>query len=108
MLADATSRRALLVVAPLLAGAGFALWVAAPSYWAFALGFVLWGAHGALQSGAFEALLYEELDRLGGADRFGALLGRATAAATAAVAAAVARPSSAPKRSAAPRRSSSS
>jgi predicted MFS family arabinose efflux permease len=89
-LADATSRRALLVVAPLLAGAAFALWVTVPAYWAFALGFVLWGAHGALQSGAYEALVYEELDRLGAADAFPALLGRATAAATAAVAVATA------------------
>ena len=42
--ADAVSRRLLLCLAPLLAAAGFALWVIVPSYWAFAVGFVLWGA----------------------------------------------------------------
>jgi predicted MFS family arabinose efflux permease len=84
VLADATSRRALLVVAPLLTALGFALWVAVPSYAAFAAGFVLWGAQGALQSGALEALVYEELDRVGGASRYAQVIGRATAVGTAA------------------------
>ncbi|MBE1484687.1 MFS transporter [Plantactinospora soyae] len=76
--ADAVSRRLLLAGAPLLGAVGFGLWVAAPSYWVFALGFVLWGARSALQSGASEALLYEELDRLGLADRYGRIIGRAS------------------------------
>ncbi|AVT38774.1 MFS transporter [Plantactinospora sp. BB1] len=76
--ADAVSRRLLLAVAPLLGAVGFGLWVAAPSYWVFALGFVLWGVRGALQSGAAEALLYDELDRLGLADRYGRVIGRAS------------------------------
>jgi hypothetical protein len=79
---DGRSRRLLLTVAPLLAGAGFALWVVAPSYPAFAVGFVLWGAQGALQSGALEALVYEELDRLGAASRYAHVIGRATAVGT--------------------------
>lgn len=87
--ADTVSRRRLLTLAPLLSGAGFGLWVAAPSYPVFALGFVLWGAQGALQSGALEALVYEELDREGRADRFAELLGRATALGTVASAAAI-------------------
>lgn len=77
--ADATSRRRLLALAPLLAGAGFALWTVAPSYPAFAVGFVLWGASGALQSGAFEALAYEELDHAGAASRYADVAGRAAA-----------------------------
>ncbi|MEQ4301398.1 MFS transporter [Plantactinospora sp. B6F1] len=76
--ADAVSRRLLLAGGPLLGAVGFGLWVAAPSYWVFALGFVLWGARGALQSGASEALLYDELDRLGLADRYGRVIGRAS------------------------------
>jgi MFS family permease len=80
--ADVVSRRLLLAIAPLLSGAGFALWVLAPSYPAFALGFVLWGAQGALQSGALEALVYEELDKLGAAPRYAGLMGRATALGT--------------------------
>ena len=90
VLADKVSRRLLLVVAPLLAGTAFGLWVVAPSYWAFAVGFVLWGAAGALQSGAFEALAYEELDRLGEARRYAHVIGRTYTASTLAVALAIA------------------
>ena len=50
-------------LAPLLTAAGFALWVLLPSYGAFAVGFVLWGAAAALGSGTLEALVYEELER---------------------------------------------
>ena len=80
--ADAVSRRLLLTIAPLLGGAGFAAWVLAPSYPVFALGFVLWGAQGALRSGSLEALVYEELDRAGAASRYAHLIGRATALGT--------------------------
>ncbi|MFF7490827.1 MFS transporter [Streptomyces luteogriseus] len=78
--ADARSRRRLLWTGPLLTAAGFALWVAVPSYGAFAAGFVLWGAGGALGSGALEALVYDELDRLDAADRYARVMGRARAA----------------------------
>jgi MFS family permease len=80
--ADAYSRRLLLALAPLLSGAGFALWVLAPSYPAFAAGFVLWGAQGALQSGALEALVYEELERERATARYAHVIGRATALGT--------------------------
>lgn len=89
MWADAVSRRLLLALAPLLAGVGFGLWVLVPGSAVFALGFVLWGAAGALQSGAFEALVYEELDARGEAARYATVIGRATAFATAASAAAM-------------------
>jgi MFS family permease len=77
--ADAVSRRVLLAGAPLLGALGFALWLVAPAYWAFAAGFVLWGAKGALQSGAMEALVYEELERLGADGRYAKITGRARA-----------------------------
>ncbi|MFE7646739.1 MFS transporter [Streptomyces phaeoluteigriseus] len=83
--ADAVSRRLLLWLGPLLGAAGFALWVLIPSYWAFAAGFVLWGVRGALGSGALEALVYEELERLGAADRYARIMGRAQAAGQVAV-----------------------
>ncbi|WP_433280442.1 MFS transporter [Micromonospora sp. CA-244673] len=78
--ADAVSRRLLLCLAPLLTAAGFALWVLVPSYLAFAVGFLLWGAGGALRSGALEALVWTELDRLGAAGRYARLTGRARTA----------------------------
>lgn len=87
--ADAVSRRLLLWLGPLLTAAGFALWVIVPSYGAFALGFVLWGVRGALGSGALEALVYDELDRLGAADRYARVVGRARAVGMVAVMAAM-------------------
>ncbi len=84
-LADTLSRRAMLVAAPLLGAAGWALWVAAPSFWAFAAGFVLWGTRSALVSGAFEALAYEELAVHGAAGDYARVLGRSTTAGVVAV-----------------------
>ncbi|MER7419186.1 MFS transporter [Micromonospora peucetia] len=80
--ADAVSRRLLLSLAPVATAAGFALWVLVPSYPAFAVGFVLWGAGGALASGALEALVFTELDRLGAAGRYARVIGRAKTAGT--------------------------
>ncbi|MEU6424389.1 MFS transporter [Microbispora sp. NPDC046973] len=88
--ADLVSRRRLLAVAPLLTGTGYALWTFVPSYWSFALGFVLWGAGGSLRSGTVQALVYEELDRRGAAERYPALIGRSAALGTTAVMAATA------------------
>ncbi|WJV51391.1 MFS transporter [Streptomyces flavofungini] len=79
-LADAVSRRLLLWTGPLLTATGFALWVLVPSYGTFALGFVLWGAKGACGSGALEALVYEELARLGAANDYARVMGRARTA----------------------------
>lgn len=78
--ADAVSRRLLLCLAPLVTAAGFAVWVLLPSYPAFALGFLLWGAGAALGSGALEALVFTELDRLGAAGRYARVMGRARTA----------------------------
>ncbi|MFG2064566.1 MFS transporter [Micromonospora sp. NPDC048871] len=80
--ADATSRRLMLCLGPLCTAAGFALWATLPSYPAFAFGFVLWGAGAALASGALEALVYDELDHLGLADRYARVIGRARTAGT--------------------------
>ncbi|WP_084220010.1 MFS transporter [Spirillospora albida] len=86
--ADVFSRRRLLVAAPLLSGAGFALWSFAPSYPAFAAGFVLWGAGSALRSGALQALVYEGLREAGAEGAYARVMGRAEAVGLAAVVAA--------------------
>lgn len=88
--ADAVSRRLLLWLGPLFTATGFALWVLLPSYGAFAVGFILWGIGGALGSGALEALVYDELERLDAADRYARVMGRARAAGLVAVMAAMA------------------
>ncbi|MFE0632988.1 MFS transporter [Streptomyces sp. NPDC058864] len=88
--ADRFSRRALLTLAPLLAGAGFALWTLWPCYASFAAGFVLWGAGSALRSGALQALVHEELTRVGAPGAYARLTGRAQALGTTAALAATA------------------
>jgi predicted MFS family arabinose efflux permease len=69
-LADRWSRRGVVVLASVLQAAAFALWTAAPELWAFAAGFVVWGIGGALVSGASEALVYDGLAAVGGADSY--------------------------------------
>ncbi|MQA97726.1 MAG: MFS transporter [Streptosporangiales bacterium] len=83
--ADRFSRRLLVTASPACAGTGFALWTFFPSYPAFTAGFVLWGAGGALRSGALQALVYEELRRLGRAGSYARLIGRSEALGTTAV-----------------------
>lgn len=88
--ADAVSRRLLLVVGPLLTAVTFASWAFFPTYWVFAFGFLLWGLKGALASGALEALVYEELERIGEEGRYATVMGRASAAGTVGVVSAMA------------------
>lgn len=64
----------------MVAATGYLLWVLAPGFAAFAVGFVLWAVGGALGSGALEALLYDGLSAAGVPDRFSAALGRVRAA----------------------------
>src|SRR5262249_25796103 len=57
----------------------YIFWTVWPGLPAFTAGFVLWGIGGALVSGAFEALLYDDLAALGAAGQFAAVYGRVTA-----------------------------
>ncbi|WP_150251488.1 MFS transporter [Nocardiopsis deserti] len=86
--ADVVPRRYLLAAAPLLAACAFTLWLLWPGYWTFALGFVLWGAGGALSSGALEALVYTELAHRDASDRYARVMGVTRALDVAAVGAA--------------------
>lgn len=61
--------------------AGFTAWTLFPSYLGFAAGFVLWGAAGALRSGTFEALLYDDLHARTATAHYPKLLGYTRAAA---------------------------
>ncbi|MCC3327918.1 MFS transporter [Nocardia abscessus] len=87
--ADTVSRRGLLVLSGVLLTAGFALWTAAPSFAGFAAGFVLWGTSGALASGTFEALLYDDLAARGESGAYPRILGYTRAGAEAAVVVAI-------------------
>ncbi len=78
-LADRFSRRWSLVAASVLQAVGYVVWVTAPEFAGFAVGFVLWGLGGALISGAFEALLYDGLAAAGEQERFARVNGWVTA-----------------------------
>lgn len=79
-LADRVSRRHLLAAAGLLRAVGFAFWLVWPSFAGFAVGFILWAANTALTSGAWEALVYDELAAVGATDRYARIVGRAEVA----------------------------
>lgn len=83
--ADTVSRRALLILSGVLLTGGFALWTLAPTYLGFALGFVLWGTAGALVSGTFEALLYDDLVARGEQGAYARILGYTRAASETAI-----------------------
>ncbi|WP_412753662.1 MFS transporter [Krasilnikovia sp. M28-CT-15] len=74
--ADAWSRRRLYALGSFLIAAGYATWILWPAYPGFALGFVLWGVGGAMQSGTLEALVYDELAAVGAADTYARVTGR--------------------------------
>ncbi len=73
--ADTIDRRRLLVLAAFVQALGYASWVVWPAYPGFALGFVLWGVAGSIQSGTFESLVYDELDAHGVAGRYARIIG---------------------------------
>ncbi|MEU2036851.1 MFS transporter [Nocardia amamiensis] len=87
--ADTVSRRGLLVLSGMLLTAGFAMWTVAPSFLGFTAGFVLWGTSGALASGTFEALLYDDLTARGESAAYPRILGYTRAGAEAAVVVAI-------------------
>ncbi|WP_040772650.1 MFS transporter [Nocardia pneumoniae] len=87
--ADTVSRRGLLVLSGVLLTAGFALWTVVPSFPGFAAGFVLWGTSGALASGTFEALLYDDVAARGESTAYPRILGYTRAGAEAAVVVAI-------------------
>ncbi|MEV0682357.1 MFS transporter [Nocardia sp. NPDC050378] len=78
--ADTVSRRGLLVFSAVLQAAGFTIWMVAPSFAGFAVGFVVWGIAGALESGTFEALIYDDLVARGETAQYARIMGLARAA----------------------------
>jgi MFS family permease len=79
-IADRWSRRGCLVTAGFLHAAGFTVWLLAPGFAGFAIGFAVWGLGGSLVSGAQEALLYDALAAVGEAGRYVRVQGRVAAA----------------------------
>ncbi len=87
--ADIYSRKWLLVMANLLKASAFVAWIAAPTFWGYALGFIVWGLGSSLTSGTSEALLYDTLKRRGDPESFSRIYGRGSAASSLGVATAL-------------------
>lgn len=60
-LADLVDRRKLVAFAFVLRGIGIAVWLVEPSYAGVIIGALLWSIHSSLASGAWEALIHDEL-----------------------------------------------
>ncbi len=73
--ADTIDRRFLLVLSAVIYAVGFSAWIVVPTYLGFATGFVLWGLSGAIMSGTFESLLYDELVERGAEDQYARVIG---------------------------------
>lgn len=81
-LADRYSRRKLLSIAQIIRAAGYVVWIFWPSFEGFLLGLALWGVGRSLTSGAFEALVYDELKAAGKEDKYTKVIGRTESLAT--------------------------
>lgn len=76
-LADKYSRRRILAIGQIIRGFGYVAWLVWPTFWGFALGFVAWGIGGSLDSGTFQALVYDELKAEGREREYARVSGRA-------------------------------
>ena len=69
-------QRNAMIFGQLLKIAAVLLWLVMPNYAGFATGMVLWGVQAGFRAVAFEGLLYDSVDALGGSDDFARILGR--------------------------------
>ena len=80
VLADRMSRPLLLATAQLVRCVGFVVWVAFPGFWGFLIGLMLWGLKSATMSGAFEAVIFDDLKAQGREAEYVRVIGRTQAA----------------------------
>jgi MFS family permease len=95
ILADKFSRRNLILIGRVFKVCAFIAWLGAGSglffgpFWYFAVGFMLWGASGALFSGTFLALVYDELKAYGRENEYEKVQGWMISASTSGIATAL-------------------
>lgn len=75
-LADRVDSRRFLAAASLFRGAGIAVWMVWPTYEGVLAGASLWAIHTAAFSGAWEAMIHDQLEEIGDADRYAAVMAR--------------------------------
>jgi MFS family permease len=74
--ADKYSRKNILFIGQVIRAIGYLIWLIFPTFWGFLIGFVLWGIKGALTSGTYQALIYDELKLFKREKDFTKVLGR--------------------------------
>lgn len=80
LIADRYPRKKVLVSGELINAGAFLTWLLMPTFLGYAAGFVLWGAAYALKSGAYQALVYDELASTGQNKGYTKLMSRIKAA----------------------------
>lgn len=75
-LADRFDRRKVVAAGLVARALGITVWLVWPTYAGVVLGASLWALHNALASGAWEAMIYDELAASGQSDRYGPLMAR--------------------------------
>lgn len=89
VIADRVDRRWFIFAGSVAGACGFLCWWAWPSFWGFALGFVLWSLGSAIHSGTRQALLHDVLAEQHRRDAFARIYGRGKSAQSLAVLAAM-------------------
>lgn len=80
LIADRYPRKKVLISGELVNAGAFLVWLLMPSFLGYAAGFVLWGAAYALKSGAYQALVYDELANTGQSRDYTKLMSKIKAA----------------------------
>jgi MFS family permease len=75
-LADRFDRRKLIASAFVLRAIGISVWLIWPSVTGLVIGAVLWAIHDAAASGAWEAMIHDQLDAVGRASTYGVVMAR--------------------------------
>ncbi|MET0779443.1 MAG: MFS transporter [Candidatus Saccharimonadales bacterium] len=80
LIADRYPRKHVLIIGELVNAGAFLVWLFLPTFFGYAIGFVLWGAAYALKSGAYQALVYDELASGGRSNEYTKTMSRIKAA----------------------------
>ncbi len=80
LVADRYPRKYVLLIGELVNMAAFLVWLFLPTFPGYAAGFILWGATYALKSGAYQALIYDELASEGQSKEYTKTMSRIRAA----------------------------
>lgn len=75
-LADRVDRRHLIATAFSIRAAGIAVWLVWPSFGGLVLGAALWAVHGAFASGAWEAMIHDQLTAVGDERHYATVMAR--------------------------------